>query len=131
MFDFSLRELVPLLDSIRPAEFRENRSSTVSVIATKVERRSWDIGRYALSREKIFRRADWTILWRYPPEFTTIGFGAIGNAPEEMRRTVWAVPSPRFWYSSMDRDNAKRLQRVEDPWNNVTWMVGNHKGTGK
>ena len=71
-FDFSLRELVPLPDSIHPAEFWKNRSSTVSVIATKVERRSWDIGRYALSREKIFRRADWTILWRYPPEFTTM-----------------------------------------------------------
>ena len=37
LFDISLRELVPLPNSIRPAEFRENRSSTGSVIAAKVE----------------------------------------------------------------------------------------------
>ena len=53
-FDFSSRELVPLLDSIHPAEFWKNRSSTVSVITARVEHRSWNIGRYALSRKKNF-----------------------------------------------------------------------------
>ena len=54
LFDFSSWELVPLPNSIHPAEFWENRSNIVSVIATKVERRSWDIGRYVLSRKEIF-----------------------------------------------------------------------------
>ena len=54
LFDFSSRELVPLPDNIRPAEFWENRSSTVSVIAANVERRNLDIGCYALSHKKIF-----------------------------------------------------------------------------
>ena len=54
LFDFSSRELVPLPDSIRPAEFRENRSSTVSVITANVERPSWNIGRYAVSCKKNF-----------------------------------------------------------------------------
>ena len=54
LFDFSLRELVPLPDSILPAEFQKNRSSTASVITANVERRSLDIGRYELSRKKIF-----------------------------------------------------------------------------
>ena len=54
LFDFSSRELVPLLDSIRPAEFWENRSSIVHVIATKVERCNYDIGRYVLSQKEVF-----------------------------------------------------------------------------
>ena len=131
LFDFSSRELVPLPDNTCPAEFWDNRSSTVSVITANVERRNLDIGRYTLSRKKIFGRADWTILWRHPPEFTTIGFGSFGNAPEETWRTVWAVPSPRFWYSSTDGDNAKRLWQAEGPWNNVTWTAINHEVIGE
>ena len=58
LFDFSLRELVPLPDSITPVEFQRNRSNIVSIIAARVERRDWDIGRCALLHKSIFESAD-------------------------------------------------------------------------
>ena len=128
---YSSWELVPLPDSTVPSEFQDNRSSTVSASATNIERHGVNIGRDALSRKKNFCRADHTILWEHPSEFTTTGFGAFGNALEETRRTVWAMPSPTFWCSSTDGNNAKRLRQAEDPWNNVTWTAGNHEETGE
>ena len=67
----------------------------------------------------------------FPLEFTTVGFGAFGAAPEETLRAEWAAQNSRFRPSSTDDDSAKRLRRAEDPWNDVAWDTGNDERAGK